>query len=142
MRGSARRQRVIEVSADRAWSAVTRPELLHHWFPGLTGCTVEGTTRTITTGLGLSIAEEILTNDALQRRFQYRINGGFFREHLASIDVLELDAGRCLVTYASDADPATMAIVLGGAMEGALSGLATQLENDSGPLVDALGKEP
>jgi len=142
VRASQRRHRIIEVSAERAWEAITRPELLHHWFPGLTGCTVEGTTRTITTGLGLSIAEEILTNDALQRRFQYRIEGGFFREHLASIDVIDLDRDRCLVTYASDADPATMAIVLGGAMEGALAALARQLEDDAGPLVDAVRKEP
>jgi hypothetical protein len=126
------------VSAERAWAVVGRPELLHHWFPGIVGCTVEGTTRTITTGAGLSLTEELLTNDPLQRRFQYRISGGFFREHLASIDVIELAADRCLVSYASDADPATMAIVLGGAMEGALAELARQLEGGAGPAIDAI----
>jgi hypothetical protein len=131
----------MAVSADRAWAVVGRPELLHHWFPGIVDCTVEGATRTITTGAGLSLAEEVLTNDPLQRRFQYRISGGFFREHLASIDVIELAADHCLVTYASDADPATMAIVLGGAMEGALAELARQLEGGAGPALDALEKE-
>jgi hypothetical protein len=138
MRASQRRQRLVEVSADRAWSVVGRPELLHHWFPGIVDCHVEGTTRTITTGIGLQLAEEILTNDPLQRRFQYRISGGFFKEHLASIDVLEVAPQRCLITYASDADPATMAIVLGGAMEGALAELASQLESAAGPALDAL----
>lgn len=142
MRASVRRERQIEVSADRAWAVIARPELLHHWFPGVADCTVDGSTRTITTGAGLSLAEDLLTNDPLQRRFQYRISGGFFREHLASIDVIALGSDRCLVTYASDADPATMAIVLGGAMEGALTELARQLEGGAGPAIDALGKEP
>lgn len=144
MRASERRQRIIEVSAGRAWEVVGRPELLHLWFPGIVDCVVDGRTRTITTGMGLSLTEDLLTNDPLQRRFQYRISGGFFKEHLASIDVIELGPQRCLVTYASDADPATMAIVLGGAMEGALAELARQLEAGAGPAVDAalLGKEP
>jgi hypothetical protein len=130
MRASQRRE--------RAWSVIGRPELLHHWFPGIVDCTVDGTTRTITTGMGLVLSEELLTNDPLQRRFQYRISGGFFTEHLASIDVIPLDDDHCLVTYASDADPATMAIVLGGAMHGALEELARQLEAGTGPALDAL----
>jgi hypothetical protein len=138
MRASARRQRRIGVSADEAWAVVRRPELLRHWFPGLTASPVEGSTRTITTGAGLTMAEEILTNDDLQRRFQYRISGGVFREHLASIDVIELGPHECLVTYASDADPATMAVILGGAMEAALVELARQLESGSGPVLDEL----
>jgi carbon monoxide dehydrogenase subunit G len=141
MRGSQRRQRVIEVSADRAWEVVGRPEVLHHWFPGIVDCTVDGAVRTITTGMGLQLAEDLLTNDPLQRRFQYRISGGFFREHLASLDVIPLEEHRCLVTYASDAEPATMAIILGGAMEGALAELARQLEADAGPALDAIRKE-
>lgn len=138
MRASQRREQVIAVGADRAWEVVGRPELLHLWFPGIVACTVEGTTRTITTGMGLSLTEEILTNDPLQRRFQYRISGGVFKEHLASIDVIDLGPDRCLVTYASDADPATMAVVLGGAMTGALVELARQLEAGAGPALDAL----
>ena len=141
MRGSERRQRVVEVSAARAWAVVGRPELLHHWFPGIVDCQVEGRTRTVTTGMGLSLVEDILTNDPLQRRFQYRISGGVFREHLATIDVIELAPNRCLVTYASDADPAPMAIVLGCAMAGALEELARQLEAGTGPALDALAAD-
>src|SRR5690606_25102449 len=138
VRASQRRHRVIDVSADRAWAVISRPELLHLWFPGIVDCTVEGSSRTITTGMGLQLAEDLLTNDPLQRRFQYRIAGGVFREHLASIDVLPLEDDRCVVVYASDADPATMAIILGGAMEGALAELARQLESGEGPAVEAV----
>ncbi len=142
MRGSERRERIINVSADRAWAVIGRPELLHLWFPGIDHCAVDGTTRTITTGMGVSLAEEIVTNDPIQRRFQYRISGGFFTEHLASIDVIELSADSCLVTYASDADPAAMAIVLGGATAGALDELARQLESGEGLAVDAVADQP
>ena len=142
MRASVRRDRVIAVSAERAWQVVGRPELLHHWFPGMVASPVEGATRTVTTATGVSLAEDILTNDPLQRRFQYRISGGLFAEHLGSIDVIEIDDERCVVTYASDVDPATMAVVLGGATGAALAELARQLESGEGPALDALTAEP
>jgi carbon monoxide dehydrogenase subunit G len=138
VRASERRQLRIGVAADEAWAVVSRPELLHLWFPGIASCVVEGSQRTITLGTGLSLEETILTIDPLQRRFQYRISGGLFREHLATIDVVELGDTECLVVYASDADPATMAIVLGGAMAGALAELAAQLERGTGPVLDAI----
>jgi hypothetical protein len=122
---------VVGVAASRAWELVGRPELLHHWFPGIVDCKVEGSVRTITTGAGLSLAEEILTVDPIQRRFQYRISGGFFREHLGTVDVIELGPDSCLVVYSSDADPAPMAVILGGATQGALDELARQLEGGS-----------
>jgi hypothetical protein len=138
MRGSARRERQIGVGAAEAWAVVGRPDLLHLWFPGIVACDVRGDTRTVTLGTGLSLEETILTNDPIQRRFQYRIAGGLFREHLASIDVIALDDRSCLVTYASDADPAPMAVVLGGAMTAALTELARQLEGGFGPALDGL----
>jgi carbon monoxide dehydrogenase subunit G len=134
MRASVRRDITIGVSADEAWRVVGRPDALHEWFPGIVDCRVEGDQRTITLRTGLTLRETILTNDPLQRRFQYRISGAPFREHLASLDVIALDDERCLVTYASDADPTTMAIVLGGAMTAALAELRRRLEGlEEGP---------
>ncbi|MDQ2648952.1 MAG: SRPBCC family protein [Actinomycetota bacterium] len=137
-RGSVRRELVLRVPAARAWEAVTRAELLHLWFPGLTASPVDGDQRTVTLGSGIAFTETILTNDPIQRRFQYRITGGVFQEHLATIDVHDLDGGSCLVVYASDAAPGAMALILGGATLGALEELRRQLEGGAGPLVDAL----
>ena len=139
-RGSQRRGVVIAVSADRAWEVVGRPELLHLWFPGIVACTVDGHQRTITLGSGMAMVETILTNDPLQRRFQYTVTGGFFTEHLASVDVVAIDDDRCLVTYASDVRPAVMSVVLGGATLGALEELRRQLESGVGPALDALAR--
>ena len=84
MRASVRRERVIQVPAEDAWAVVSRPDLLHLWFPGIVACTVEGDARTITLGTGMQLAETLLTNDPLQRRFQYRIASGIFAEHLGT----------------------------------------------------------
>ena len=135
-RGSMRREVVIGVDADTAWALAGRPELLHRWFPGIVDCRVEGDLRTITLRTGLTLDETILTHDPLQRRFQYRIAGGFFTEHLASLDVIALDDSSCLVAYSSDAAPATMAVVLGGATAAALAELKRQLESAVLPAPD------
>jgi carbon monoxide dehydrogenase subunit G len=133
MRGSVRREVVIGVDADTAWRIVGRPDLLHHWFPGVVACEVAGDVRTVTLATGVTLEETILTRDPLLRRFQYRISGGFFNEHLASVDVIALDETSCLVTYATDAAPATMAVVLGGATGAALAELRRLLE-DGAPI--------
>lgn len=138
MRASVRREVEVAVDADRAWEVVGAADVLHLWFPGIASCSVDGDVRTITTDAGLTLTEDILTDDPLQRRFQYRISGGFFAEHLGTVDVIALGPSRCLVVYASDADPATMALVLGGATAGALEELRRQLEAGEGPAIDAV----
>ena len=138
MRGSARREVVIAVDVAAAWAVVGRPELLHLWFPDVVDCRVDGDQRTITLASGLTMVERILTNDPIQHRFQYRVEGGMFAEHLATLDVLGLTDRSCLVTYASDADPAPLAVVLGGATQRALAELRRQLEAGRGPALDAV----
>lgn len=138
MRGSVRREVTIAVDAAAAWAVVGRPEVLHLWFPDVVDCRVEGDRRTITLASGLTMVERILTDDPIQRRFQYRIEGGMFVEHLASVDVIGLTDNSCLVVYASDADPAPLAVVLGGATARALASLRLQLESGRGPAVDAV----
>jgi hypothetical protein len=126
-RASVRREVVIDVAAATAWGVVGQPELLPTWFPGIVACRVDGDRRTVTLASGLTIGETILTNDPLLRRFQYRIDPGLLSEHLASVDVIPLGPERCLVTYATDAAPATMAVVMGGATGAALDELRRRL---------------
>lgn len=142
MRASVRRERCFAVGADVVWAVVSRPELLDRWFPGVVACHLADDVRTVTLATGASLEERIITNDPLQRRFQYRIAGGLFREHLATLDVLEAGEGRSLVIYACDADPAAMAIILGGAMAAALEELGRQLESGTGPLTDVVASAP
>jgi hypothetical protein len=82
----------------------------------------------ITTGAGLPMPEEILVCDDHQRRFQYRITTPVFRHHRGTIDVIDLGDGTSLVVYATEADPRTMALVIGGGTAGALDELKRQME--------------
>jgi hypothetical protein len=127
-RGSVRREVRIAAPAADVWALVGDPKRIPEWFPGIVSATVEGSTRIVVTGSGLPMPEEILTNDALLRRFQYRITAPVVREHLSTLDVFDLGDGTCLVSYAADADPATMALVIAGAAGAALEHLRTLME--------------
>jgi hypothetical protein len=113
------------------WARVGDPARIQEWFPGIETSTVEGTSRVITTGAGIPMPEEIVTNDPLQRRFQYRITAPLFREHLSTLDVIDLGDGTSVVVYAADATPATMALVIAGAAGSALEHLRDLMEGTS-----------
>ena len=130
-RGSVRRSVVVKRSADEVWALIGDPARIQDWFPGIASSTVEGTSRVVTTGAGLSIPEEIVTNDPLLRRFQYRITGPMVREHLSTLDVYDLGGGTSLVSYSADAVPATMALVIAGAAGNALEHVRSRLEGGS-----------
>lgn len=127
-RASVRRQVRIARSPDDVWAIVGDPARIAEWFPGIESATVDGDSRTIVTGSGLPMPEQILTCDPLQRRFQYRITTPMFREHLSTLDVLDLGDGTSLVVYSADADPSTMALVIAGAAGNALEHLRTTME--------------
>jgi len=127
-RASVRRHVRINRPADEVWAAIGDPARIAEWFPGIVSAQVDGDSRVITTGSGIPMPEQIVTNDPLQRRFQYRITAGLFREHLSTLDVLDLGDGTSVVVYGADASPATMALVIAGAAGNALEHLRTQLE--------------
>jgi hypothetical protein len=82
----------------------------------------------ITTAAGQVFTERLLTLDPLQRRFQYELDSPMCREHLGTLDVIELDDRNCLVVYGTDAEPATMALVIAGAAGAALESLRDLVE--------------
>lgn len=127
-RGSVRRQVRIACPPADVWEMIGDPARIQTWFPGIESSTVDGATRIIVTGSGLPIPEEIVTNDPLQRRFQYRITAPIVREHLSTLDVLDLGDGTSLVVYSADANPSTMALVIAGAAGNALEHLRTIME--------------
>ena len=129
-RGSVRRQVRISCPPDEVWALAGDPGRIQEWWPGIESSVVDGNTRVITTGAGIPMPEEILTHDRLQRRFQYRITAPIVREHLSTLDVLDLEDGTSLVVYSADADPSTMALVIAGAAGNALENLRRILEGD------------
>ncbi|MEA3185961.1 MAG: hypothetical protein QOJ74_2438 [Ilumatobacteraceae bacterium] len=126
--GSLRHQVRIDRPAEVVWTLAGDPARLHEWFPGITACQVDGNLRTITLGSGLTMPEEILINDDLQRRFQYRITIPLFHHHRGTIDVIDLGDNTCMVVYSTEADPRTMALTIGAGTAGALDELKRQME--------------
>lgn len=127
-RGSVRRSVRIARPPEDVWAVIGDPARIAEWFPGIVSATVDGTTRVVTTGAGMSMPEEIVTNDPVQHRFQYRITAPMFREHLSTLDVIDLGDGTSLAVYAADAVPATMALVIAGAAGNALEHVRSMLE--------------
>jgi hypothetical protein len=121
----------IKRPADEVWAILGDPARVQEWFTGIVSCTVEGTSRVVITGSGLPMPEEIITNDAIQRRFQYRITAPMFKEHVSTIDVIDLGDGTCVAAYAADSDPGTMALIIAGAAGSALIELRDRLEGVS-----------
>lgn len=132
-RGSVRREVRIARPASEVWDAIGDPARIQEWFDGITDSVVEGDVRTITVGNGMEMPEQILTNDPVDRRFQYRITLPILREHLSTLDVIDLGDGTSLAVYSCDADPSTMALIIGGAAGSALEDVRDRLEKDGGP---------
>jgi len=128
MYGTTRHEIRIARPAAEVWAVAGDAARLAEWFP-ITACTVDGNLRTITTGTGIQMPEEILVVDADQRRFQYRITAPIFVHHRGTIDVIELDPGSCLVVYSTEADPRTMALMVGAAARAGLGKLRMLLES-------------
>jgi uncharacterized protein YndB with AHSA1/START domain len=131
MRASVRREVRSSLPAEQVWKVIGDPSRVAEWFGGIDSATVDGSSRTIMTGAGIAMLEEILTNDSLQKRFQYRIASPLFREHLSTIDVFDLGDDTTLVSYSADADPASMALVIAGAAGAGLNNLRRVLEAEA-----------
>jgi hypothetical protein len=126
--GSIRHELRIARRADHVWTLVGDASRLAEWFPGIVASVVDGWSRLITTRAGIPMPEEILVNDPVQRRFQYRITAPMFRFHRGTIDVIDLGDETSLVVYSTDADPRAMALTIGGGTAGALDELRRLME--------------
>jgi uncharacterized protein YndB with AHSA1/START domain len=122
-RGSARHAVRLACPPDDVWALLGAPERVAEWFPGIESCTVDGDQRVVVTGSGIPMPERLLTVDAGLRRLQYRITAPLFTEHLSTIDVHDLGEGSSLAVYSVDAEPAPLALVIGGAARAGLQGL-------------------
>ncbi|HLU43358.1 MAG TPA: SRPBCC family protein [Microthrixaceae bacterium] len=133
---TVRRERRIARPADDLWAVVGDPGSIHRWFPGIVDCTLgeddEGRFRTVELASGLHLTERIVTVDPILRRFQYRITGAAFREHLGTVDVIDLGDGTSLVVYGTDARPDVLALVIGGASGEALEHLEQLVSEGAG----------
>ncbi len=130
-RASLRYEILINADIDKIWKMIGDPLAIASWFVGISSVSLEGNTRFIELGSGLRMPETILTIDPVAHRFQYRITIPTVKEHISTIDVIEVDEDRSLVIYSIDAEPANFGLIIGGAAGAALENLREILENKS-----------
>jgi carbon monoxide dehydrogenase subunit G len=120
----------IDRPADEVWSVVSDAGNISAWFPMVQTSTADGGQRHCELDGGVPLDEEIVTNDAELRRFQYRIVGGAVpvTSHLGTVDVLE-QGGSSLVVYSTEVTPDEVAGTLGPAVEDGLRGLKSYCES-------------
>jgi carbon monoxide dehydrogenase subunit G len=119
----------INRPADEVWKVVSDAGTMD-WFPAAESSSLNGNVRTVTFSGGVSVEEEIVTNDDDLRRFQYRIIGGSMpvESHLGTIDVLE-DGDGSIVIYSTDVTPDGLAKPMNSSLRAAVDGLKTHLEH-------------
>lgn len=120
----------IDRPADQVWSTVSDAGNISAWFPMVKTSSAEGSGRNCTLDGDVPLEEEIVTDDAELRRFQYRIVGGGVpvESHLGTIDVLD-QGGSSLVVYSTEVTPDEIAGTLGPAIEDGLRGLKEYCES-------------
>jgi uncharacterized protein YndB with AHSA1/START domain len=133
--GTVRHHVRINRPIEDVWELAGDPGRLYEWFPGLVSSAVDGNTRTIVGVSGMAMPEEILVNDAVQHRFQYRLTVPIFKHHRGTIDAIDMEDGSTLVVYSTEADPRTMALVIAGGTAAALDELKRQMETPPARLV-------
>lgn len=127
--GSVRNDVRIARQADDVWAVISDVGNVAAWFPSFTDSRVEGNQRHITTATGIPLIEDVLRVDHDQRRFQYAVvPNGVIREHRATVDVIDLEDGTCLVTYSTDIVPAVLALAFSGGIAEALENLRRIME--------------
>jgi len=125
--GSVRHSKVLAFSAPRVWEIIGDPADLAKWIPDFASCSVEGTTRTLTTKSGLTFDEELHVVDPVTRRIQYELKLPIARFHRGTLDVVATGENSCVVSYATECDPRIMALVIGAPTYRGLVELERQL---------------
>lgn len=126
---SVRSNAYIARPADEVWKAVSDPAALVAWFPGVTDAILDGSVRAVSVEGGTTIHEEIVTNDASLRRFQYRMRPGPIpvESHLATVDVLDYEDG-AIIVFSADVSPDVLGAPMQKTLARAVQGLKRYLE--------------
>lgn len=114
----------INQSADVVWRAISEPDAIANWFPGVKSSETHGNVRTVRGGSDGNVGDVkdiIVTNDDQLRRFQYRIAEA--EGHLATVDVLQIEHNITLVIYSVELGNDDLAEAWQPYIEGGVEGL-------------------
>jgi hypothetical protein len=132
---------VVNVSADKAWSALRQVDQAHKLFaPVLVDGHMEGDVRTVTFANGLVTRERIIDISDDRRRVAYSvIEGAPLTHHNASMQIAPIDERRCRFIWIADFLPHDFTGAMAPLVKQGAEALKANLESE---MVDATGIEP
>lgn len=131
---SIRREITIQAPAEQLWDALRDVGSLHtRLVPGfVTGCLLEGQSRMVTFGNGMTVKELIVTVDDAARRVVWSAVGGRLTHHNASAQVHAAGANACRVEWIADLLPDELAPAIAGMIEQGLTAMKRNAEYQGG----------
>jgi carbon monoxide dehydrogenase subunit G len=127
---SIRREIVVRKPKDEVWDAIRDVGAIHQRLvPGfVVDCRLEGDSRYLTFGNGMTIRELIVDVDDRAYRHAWSARGGPFTHHNASIQVYEEPNGSCRLVWIADVLPHEVAGPISAMIEQGLETMKATLE--------------
>lgn len=126
---SITKEMALPYDAATAWAALRDPAQAHRAFAGvLTGCTVDGDTRTVTFANGMVVRERIVDIDDDRRRIAYWIADAPFAHHNASMEVRDDGKGASVMVWTTDLLPDALTGTVEPLMQAGIEAFARNLE--------------
>lgn len=131
---SIRREIMIQAPAEQLWDALRDVGALHtRLVPGfVTDCLLDGQSRMVTFGNGMTVKELIVTVDEAARRVVWTAVGGRLTHHNASAQVHAAGANACRVEWIADLLPDELAPAIAGMIEQGLTAMKRNAEQQGG----------
>ncbi|MGH6734641.1 MAG: SRPBCC family protein [Methyloceanibacter sp.] len=126
---SIRREEIVEVPADKAWSALRDVGRPHALFADvLVDGSIDGDIRTVTFANGMVVRERIVDIDEASKRVAYAVIDGVFEHHSASMQIVPDGEGRCRFVWVSDFLPNEKMALVAPLVESGATALVRNLE--------------
>jgi hypothetical protein len=131
---SIRKEIVIDASAEKVWAVVRDVGAVHQRFvPGLvTDVRLEEGARVVTFANGMVVRELIVDLDDGLRRLAYAAEGGNFKHHHASMQVVPEGERRCRLVWITDLLPNEMVGAVRALIEEGATIMKHTLEREHG----------
>lgn len=125
-----RKEILIDTTPEAAWDALRDVGALHtRLVPGfVTDTKMEGNTRVVTFGTGMTVREEIIAIDANQRRVAWAIVGQQFHHYNGAAQILAHDKGGIRFVWITDLLPNELAAGIDSAMTNGIAIIKKTLE--------------
>lgn len=127
---SIRREIRIAASPETVWNAVRDIGQVHKLAPGfVTDCRLDGDSRIVTFGNGLTVRERIVDLDESARRLAWSAVSERLTHHNASLQVFADGDGYCRIVWIADLLPNEIAPAIAGMIDQGMAAMKRTLEH-------------